>query len=75
MPRQPPQTYDIKFKDLSTGQMLPDVIQESSGSFTWGADASTVYYEKMDAAHRYAWRDRRPRAKEGKGRPRSPVFF
>lgn len=32
--------------------MLPDVIKETSGSFVWGADASTVFYEKMDAAHR-----------------------
>lgn len=46
------QTYDIFFKDLSTGQMLADVIKETSGSFVWGADASTVFYEKMDAAHR-----------------------
>lgn len=52
--RQPhAQTYDIHFKDTSTGAALPDVIKETSGSFVWGADASTVYYEKMDAAHRY----------------------
>jgi protease II len=32
--------------------MLGDVIKETSGSFVWGADATVVYYEKMDAAHR-----------------------
>lgn len=54
LPLIPPylQTYDIFFKDLATGSMLPDVIKETSGSFVWGADASTVFYEKMDAAHR-----------------------
>lgn len=31
---------------------MKDVIPETSGSVVWGNDASTIFYEKLDASHR-----------------------
>lgn len=36
------ETYDIYFKDLQTGEMLPDVIKGVAGGLVWGADNSVV---------------------------------
>jgi len=40
--------YTLKFKDLSTGKMLSDSLDGTSGSAVWGNDNKTVYYIKKD---------------------------
>lgn len=51
--------YDIKFKNLETGEYLPDVIENTYGSFVWGANSDRVYWvERNDegrpaAVHMY----------------------
>ena len=51
------ETYEVRFKDLVTGAELPDVIEGTAGSVSWGhCDASReyreVYYSTQDDAHR-----------------------
>lgn len=46
------ETYTLEIKDLQTGVMLPDRVEEISGDFCWGADSSTLFYLKMDEEHR-----------------------
>ncbi len=36
--------YDIRFRNLDTGEWLPDVIEQVSANMQWSADASTIYY-------------------------------
>ncbi len=36
--------YTIKFKNLLTGELLPDQIQNTSGSITWANDNKTTFY-------------------------------
>lgn len=43
--------FDLKVKDLRTGQLLPDVIEGVSG-FAWGTDNKTLYYVTYDKALR-----------------------
>ena len=38
--------YDIKFKNLATGEMLPDVIKNTTGSIAWAKDNKTVFYTR-----------------------------
>ncbi len=38
--------YDIRFKDLSSGEMLPDVIKNTTGSMAWAKDNKTVFYTR-----------------------------
>jgi len=49
--------YTLQFKDLRTGQMLPDKIEKTI-SVVWAADNKTIFYTKEDAAKRPAtlWR-------------------
>ena len=44
--------YTIKFKDLETGKLLPDIIENTSGSITWANDNQTVFYTRKDTALR-----------------------
>lgn len=44
--------YTIRFKDLTTGKMLPDVISNTTGGIVWANDNKTVFYTKNDAALR-----------------------
>lgn len=41
--------YDIRFKDLETGEILPDHIPNITGNFAWAADNQTLFYSKQDA--------------------------
>lgn len=41
--------YDIRFKDLATGELLPDKIEGVAPGITWAADNKTVYYVRRDA--------------------------
>jgi oligopeptidase B len=40
--------YTIRFKDLATGKVLPDVITGSSGDLVWADDNRTVLYVEND---------------------------
>ena len=52
------ETYEIRFKNLETGERLPDVLENTAGAVSWGArDAASgawneVYYSTQDDAHR-----------------------
>jgi oligopeptidase B len=40
--------YTIHFKNLITGEMLPDTIENTTGSCCWAADNKTVFYSVKD---------------------------
>jgi protease II len=40
--------YTLRFKDLVTGEILPDAIPVTAGSAAWAADNKTVFYTKID---------------------------
>jgi len=44
--------YTVRFKDLITGELLPDEIPGTYYSLQWAADNRTVFYNTLDAAHR-----------------------
>jgi len=44
--------YTLRFKDLTTGSFLPDVIPNTTGDVVWANDNKTIYYTKKDAALR-----------------------
>ena len=46
------ETYSLQIKDIATGRVLTDVLEETSGDAVWGADSSTLFYLKMDPEHR-----------------------
>ncbi len=43
--------YTLRFRDIATGEDLPDVI-ESTGGMVWGKDSRTIYYIRLDDNHR-----------------------
>ncbi len=44
--------YTLRFKDLITGLMLPDVIPNTGGSAVWAADNRTLFYTTKDSTLR-----------------------
>ena len=40
--------YTLRFKDLSTGRLLPDVIADATGNVQWANDERTVFYTRQD---------------------------
>jgi oligopeptidase B len=40
--------YDIQFKDLRTGKLLPDVVHATTPNLAWSTDNQTVFYTKQD---------------------------
>ena len=44
--------FSLRFRDLQTGQDLPDVIERMGGSMAWAADNKTVFYGVPNAALR-----------------------
>lgn len=40
--------YTLYFKDLTTGALLEDTIENTTGSVTWANDNQTVFYVKKD---------------------------
>ncbi len=36
--------YNIRFKDLRSGELLPDVIENTTGALEWAKDNKTVFY-------------------------------
>ncbi|WLP89377.1 S9 family peptidase [Gordonia sp. NB41Y] len=44
--------YTLRFKDLRTGELLPDVIADTAGGAVWSADGAHVFYQTVDEAWR-----------------------
>lgn len=40
--------YKIQFKSLETGEMLADVLENTTGGVTWAADNKTMFYSLKD---------------------------
>ncbi|WP_462156900.1 S9 family peptidase [Pseudoalteromonas sp. GB56] len=40
--------YQVRFKDLSTGQLLEDELSDCEGQVVWANDNRTVYYVRKD---------------------------
>ena len=40
--------YTIKIKNLITGEILDDTIENTTGSSTWASDNKTIFYAKKD---------------------------
>lgn len=40
--------YTVRFRDLETGQELPDVLKDVTASLEWANDNRTVFYAKQD---------------------------
>lgn len=40
--------YTIRIKNLETGEILPDVIENVSGGSVWAADNQTLFYTRKD---------------------------
>ncbi len=40
--------YTLKFRDLATGEDLPDAIQNVTGNSAWAADNRTLFYTQQD---------------------------
>jgi oligopeptidase B len=40
--------YTARFKDLETGQILPDEIPEINGNMAWAEDNQTLFYTRRD---------------------------
>ncbi|MBM75537.1 MAG: oligopeptidase B [Proteobacteria bacterium] len=40
--------YDLRFIDLSTGEHLPDVIEDITRNVAWANDSATVFYTQKD---------------------------
>ena len=41
--------YTVRFKDLATGEMLPDTIYPATPSLAWAADSRTLFVARQDA--------------------------
>ena len=44
--------YTIRFKNLTTGEFLPDVIENTTGGTVWANDNQTVFYTRKDESLR-----------------------
>ncbi len=40
--------YTVRFKDLSTGETLPDEITDVTANLAWAADSATLFYVRQD---------------------------
>lgn len=44
--------YTLRFRDLKSGEDLPDVIADTRGDVIWANDSQTVFYVRLDENHR-----------------------
>ncbi|MGI9421800.1 MAG: S9 family peptidase, partial [Hyphomicrobiaceae bacterium] len=44
--------YTLRVRNLATGEMLDDVIPNTSGGAVWAKDSRTFYYMRLDDNHR-----------------------
>ncbi|MEZ5314337.1 MAG: prolyl oligopeptidase family serine peptidase, partial [Thermoanaerobaculia bacterium] len=66
--------YTIRFRDLATGNLLPDEIANVDGSnFCWAADHRTLFYLEKDPVTLLAYRVRRHRL--GTASDRDPIVW
>ena len=40
--------YTIRFKNLETGEILPDAIPDTGGNLVWATDGRTLFYTRKD---------------------------
>jgi oligopeptidase B len=54
------ESYTLRFKDLSTGETLPDTVEGTYYGSAWATDNTTFFYTTIDDAHRpyRLWRHR-----------------
>ena len=48
--------YTLKIKDLETGNILPDTIENTTGSAIWANDNKTIFYTRKDSETLRAYR-------------------
>ncbi|MGD1880604.1 MAG: S9 family peptidase [Kiloniellaceae bacterium] len=46
------ETCRINVKNLESGAVLPDTLEEAQGSLAWANDGQTLFYVTLDAEHR-----------------------
>ncbi|MGV9857919.1 S9 family peptidase [Gordonia sp. NPDC003425] len=44
--------YTLRFRNLDTGELLPETIADTAGGAVWSLDAAHVFYQTVDAAWR-----------------------
>ena len=44
--------YTLYFLDLSSDEILPEIIENVQGNFVWAMDSQTILYTTLDANHR-----------------------
>lgn len=44
--------YTLRIRDLTSGEDLPDTIEETSSGGAWSADGQSVFYTRLDDNHR-----------------------
>ncbi|MDQ4061699.1 MAG: S9 family peptidase, partial [Pseudomonadota bacterium] len=44
--------YRIRFRDLGSGEDLPEAIADTTGTFVWALDGRTLFYVRLDESHR-----------------------
>ena len=49
------EAFEIRFRDLTTGEDLDEVIEQARGDLVWAADHQTLLYTVLDEAHRPRW--------------------
>ena len=40
--------YDLRFRDLRSGEILPDVIEDATPNTAWAKDDKTIFYTRQD---------------------------
>ena len=40
--------YSIRIKDIATGELFPEVLENTTGSSVWAADNRTIFYTRKD---------------------------
>ncbi len=40
--------YNLYFRDLTSGEMLDDVLENVTGNMAWASDSKTVFYSRQD---------------------------
>ena len=64
--------YTVYFKNLTTGEIHPDQIEDVGYNFVWANDSETVFYNRLDEA----WRDYQVwRFRFGDGDPESTLIL
>jgi oligopeptidase B len=54
------ESYTLRFKNVVTGETLPDIVEGTYYGSAWATDNATFFYTTIDAAHRpyQVWRHR-----------------